>query len=323
MKKKLILSMLTFISILALAGCSSETNVDSSNDNVNVKVEEEVTAGNDAAEETEVKASKPAVTKEGTVVRETVTMPNNPNGSSDPFVLYDTTYDNNGNILSYVSNYPGNEIVRNYEYSADGKLTRETEELIGQGYNNELLFDEDENLVSYNKVRRDNENDHTSYTYSYTYDADGNATECFVNFGNESNLVWERTYENGKLTKSIEQGKAHYPLFDANTYCDNTEVLYNDLGQMYQISWTDDSNMNVVETITYNEQGQMTLIWSELANAEVDSFTYDEEGSQINYLGARSYSYEYDEFGNKIFSQAYAEDGTPGFTTTYEYYYAN
>lgn len=290
MKKRLFLSMLAIVAVLTLSGCTNSTK-------------------------------KPKVTKEGTLIHETLTYPMGPDGNPN-FVFYETKYNNDGKILSYVSNQPGNEMVKTYEYNEEGKLVKEIADLKGQHFYAEYTFDENENLLTYYLKDTNSLGNGSFYNYTYTYDNDGNATECFVTYGGQTKPVWTRTYENGMLVKSIEQGKEHYPFFDANTYCNNTEVLYNDLGKMYHLSWTDDGNMNIVETITYNEQGLMTLIWSELANAEVDSFSYDEEGTQNRYLGASSFKYEYDEFGNKVKRTAYTNDGKEGFVTTYEYYYA-
>lgn len=349
-KKKSILTVVIALLMFALVGCGekdasntdsgksvseekkSETTETGKKESENKKSEDDKKSGEDAT------PSKPEITKAGVVVHEAVYY-------ADSDVLHNEKFfDNNGNLIK---SYNADEkITYEYEYSADGKLIKESRAKEG---GDSYVWQYDANgLIISELWTRANRGDVIESIYEYEYDGDGNPVAARYQEGTFHFDAWKREYADGRLVKQTDY--AHSTAYVGQSYPSGVKEFATDGTSKYT---TYDEKGNETGYFEYDARGNETVERNSeyeldyeyddnnrlikvfnTATGTTYVYEYDYEGSRtatIEYYSdgssnsgsSRIYAYEYDEFGNLVKSVQSTKAGDVVETIVYEIHYEN
>lgn len=185
------------------------------------------------------------------------------------------TYDDEGNLISVVDNAEQNS---SYKYD-DNQLS----EMVDPAGNN-YKYDYDSNK------RIKTATSSTGLTYTYTYDGYGNANSVVANGGTGLNIRSEVNYSypgKGADTYTVA-------VDDQNNYTSTS--IYN--AKNGTLISTEDVNENIT-SYTYNANND--LITDIVGGSQSVSYDYSDDYKNIDTIthGDTTYSFIYDEYGNK------------------------
>ncbi len=243
-------------------------------------------------------------------------------------------YDENGNKISFV-NYGATDpsVISTGEYAYDdqGRMISEHIVLIhsDEEYSNEYAYNDDDFLILVKEIYNGEVETWEGYEYNengmksanLTYDANGELLS-------KSTFAYDQT-TNNILQNIIYDAAGNMTYYSEYTYDDNGKVtssIFCSYDLEGNVTWDSTSNY------MYNEMGD--TVWEEHSSVSDDtyseskySYEYDEFGNRISrkvYLNGEftiGYEYAYDYYGNMTLERIYGSEDTFDYRYTYEYVY--
>ncbi len=317
--KKIITLLCISSMILSLTACSGKTGSSSeSGTNTESGVSEQ--SDNTAASKSETApATKPAVLKEGKLLRKATY-------TCEEDALYsEEIYNEDGNPIKKfeTQNAQNFSYVTEYEYDSNKNMIKETKNENGEITINE--YDENGVLILVKHKFPERSEFDPDQVYTTEYDESGSHVTCKDKLGK---VVREVEFSDGKKTKETEY--RNEKVFSILEYDSNGNEIYS--FKDYEADGVPDEEY----VREYNSEGQMIKVvinGTAFNSTEMTAiYDYDAEGNNTTiqkYVNGEfaeniqndSYEYEYDEFGNKIKSTMIKSNGTRVLYTVYEYKY--